>query len=97
MRDLFYSENGKLAFWVSGYDSTYGNCIEVMKYFDTYTKKAAEALNTPIENIRTDVIRESRRYKGMRFFYADRETAPENAFFINSNDNYWNMMKWLTD
>ena len=70
--------------------------LDIIQYFDIYTKKAASILNVPIEKIRTDVVKDSRRYKGMRFFYAHCETAPENAFIISGN-GYWTMMKWLND
>lgn len=99
MENLFYSENEKLAFWVSGYDISSYNCSEIIKYLQSTTLEAVNILDIPTKNVKgisTYVIRESRRYKHMRVFYVTTEVCPKDAFVITNGDD-WTMHKWLTD
>ena len=95
MENLFYSENEKLAFWVSGYDISSNNVQEIMQHFITKSAKACDLLNVSAFKLETIVISESRRYKYMRVFYAKVNKKPDNAFNITLR-NEWTMDKWLT-
>jgi hypothetical protein len=96
MQNLFYSENEKLAFWVSGYDISSNNVQEIMQYLIKTSAKACDLLNISVFKLETIIVSESRRYKYMRVFYAKVNKMPDNAFII-SDENGWTMHKWLSD
>lgn len=94
MKNLFYSEKQKLAFWVSGYDISTNRSCEIIDYLKRHTLKASKIFNCEFEDVETYVINESRRYKYMRVFFATMDKCPENAFDIGENRI---MVKWLND
>ena len=94
--DLFYSESEKKLFWIAGYtDNTCG----VDAHINMLTAKRDMFLDMcglPKDTkIFSDYITKSRRYKSMRYFWAnDVSEAPEEAFKLGSD---WTMYKWIED
>ena len=91
MKDLFYSPEEKIAFWVCGYaDSTI--VPELIKILSENSKKFMEAVGeSELKNIRSYMIEESLCYKSMRVFYCSMDVQPKSAFVINN----WTMEEWL--
>jgi len=105
MKDLFYSENEKILFWVAGY-TPMDNTQKIDEIIDSLRKKWNEFVfdvaclpATRTADVKTDLINKSRRYKHMRVFWCENvepEDVPENAFSI-TGENGWTMWKWLND
>ncbi|RYC70714.1 hypothetical protein [Spirosoma sordidisoli] len=96
MENTYYSPAEKTLFWVAGYTGDL-NTIQVseqVKYLVTHGTTFAEYANVDMGEVRTDVVRVSRRYKNMRVFWTVTETPPADAFEITNN---WTMWNWLTD
>ncbi len=95
MKDLFFSESEKIAFWVAGYTDTSFFVENIIKMLTEQTKIFSEKIGVEAETVKTDFITSSRSYKSMRVFYAENiSTKPEGAFVISSK-NGWTMQTWL--
>ena len=103
MKDLFYSGDEKILFWVAGY--TYAdNTQDVNDMILSLQEKSIEFITETGQAgknrvVKTDYITKSRRYKYMRYFFCEgieKEDVPENAFHI-TGENGWTMRKWLND
>ena len=105
MKDLYYSQNEKILFWVAGY-SQIDITLKVNDIIDSYKESVSKFLSLfPVEmrpvsadlNVKTAYIENGLRYKKMRVFYLENITpsqVPEEAFEI-TNKNDWTMWKWL--
>jgi predicted nucleotidyltransferase component of viral defense system len=100
-KDIFYSPNEKIVFYVAGYtDNSYkvDECIKVLKEGQLFLEKLISKFQSiDTREVKSAYITKSRRYKSMRVFWIEGvNQAPRGAFVINSDGgDYWNMWKWL--
>lgn len=99
MKDLFYFPQESLLCWVAGYTRD-GNASKVFEMIADLKENAetfAKAAKIKFEDVRTEYIYQSRRYKNMRIFYAkiESENVPKEAYSVGNSD--WTMGKWLAD
>lgn len=95
MNDLFYSEKEKICFWIAGYTDNSCNVSEFIKMLEDNRLIFARAIGKErLDNISTDYIWESIRYKYMRYFYCRMDKCPDGAFVI-TEANGWTMDKWI--
>lgn len=106
MKDLFYSQDEKIVFWVAGYcrDLNTDSIVEKVKDLQEMGQKLADVLGVKLDKIRTYEVHKSRRYLNMRVFYANEisQNIPENAFKIggirdDGSVSDWTMSKWVHD
>lgn len=69
--------------------------MEKMQYMRNKVKNFARTAIVSESKVKTDYIAYSRRYKGMRVYWAESEIIPKEAFVIGKKGNYWDMQKWL--
>jgi hypothetical protein len=93
MKDLFFSEVEKTAFWIAGYtNDDQGNVNEIIKSLKGGAKTFAEWVGCEIYDVSTFVNNKPPRYQYMRVYYAKTELPPEGAFIL---DDKWTMLKWI--
>lgn len=93
VRDLFYSKDEKILFWVIGYCGSSSKVKDTIKEYKKDYKRFKKLGGG--NDVKTIEVLTSRRYKHMRVFYCEGiENPPRNAFEI-SNNNDWTMWKWL--
>ncbi len=99
VKDLFYSPNEQLLFWVAGYtaDGNTDNVLQIIQSLKENAELFAQTACVNIEQVNTYYITTSRRYKYMRVFYAkvEPEKISAKAFCFSNSD--WTMAKWLHD
>lgn len=96
MKNLFYFETENLLCWVAGYTAD-GNSALVSKIAGSLIadgNKFADISGVSINEVCTEFITKSRRYKNMRVFYARVGQPPSGATKISSP---WTMSRWLYD
>lgn len=97
MKNLFYSHDEKILFFIGGY---HYNCTDLNDLLQNL-KKGKEIISQFLpkyhaETIYTDVINESRRYKYMRVFWTTIKDAPSpRVFTIGAGEHKWTMNQWL--
>jgi len=96
MKNLFYSEGEKLAFWVSGIDVQTSSVEGILEYLIKHKKEASKILGAEYSELKTIVINESQQYSGMRVFFAKVEVAPKGSFAFGKEYD-WTMMRVLKE
>lgn len=105
MKDLYYSEDEKILFWVTGYNMADNSrkvdeIIESLrKLWNEFIFDVAKLPPAKTADVKTAYITESRRYKFMRVLWCEDvepNDVPEDAFHI-TGENGWTMWKWLND
>ena len=103
--NLFYSEEENILFWVAGYTAADNTqhvdeiITSLRKRWNEFVFDVAKLPPSRTQEVKTDYITESRRYKYMRVFWCgdvEPEDVPEDAFHI-TGANGWTMWKWLRD
>jgi hypothetical protein len=99
VKDLFYSPNEQLLFWVAGYtaDGSTDNVLQMIKSLKKYAGLFAKEIGVKIDQVETYYVLKSRRYKYMRIFYAKVEPEKVGADVFTFLNSDWTMLKWLTD
>jgi type II secretory pathway component GspD/PulD (secretin) len=98
--NLFYAISDKRLFWIAGYTDNTTRIAEHVEMLQNKTKQFSELINIDkmkshdTENIMSDFITKSRRYKQMRYFWLNdvkQSDCPKNAYVL---DNDWTMVQW---
>jgi hypothetical protein len=94
MRDLFYSSDEGILFWVAGYtkDGNTNSVVEIVESLNENATNFAEIANIPINSVFTLFNTKPPRYQYMRIFYAWCPPV-EDAFVLSEG---WTMSKWIT-
>ena len=101
MRDVFYSADENILFYIAGYDrANGGNVQEAIKYLSENVKKLADKYKIDETQVNSFEITQSMRYKYMRVFWVKTElneniTDKNGVFFIGTNEHKWTMMEWI--
>lgn len=93
MENLFYDKKNQIAFWIEGYSDTteINNLIDLLK---EGRRLFAKSLNTlRVDNIHTDIIKQSSRYKYMRYYWKNNISECPGGFFELGDD--WTMNEWI--
>ena len=103
-RDIFYSKQEGILFWVIGYTDNSTHVNQIIKMLETNRNTFLEFAKCKPDDVRTEMIDESRRYKHMRVMWCYTKDIPKEAFVIGDeakNDRGpeydWTMWKWLRD
>ena len=94
MKDLFYSPDEGILFWVAGHTKD-GNTNSVVEMVESLKENAtffAETANVPIKSVFTLYNTRPPRYQNMRIFYAWCSPV-KDAFVLSSG---WTMDRWIT-
>lgn len=98
MKDLFYSWDEKILFWVAGYtaDLNTDNVIEKNRDLLENALEFAGKAQCDVSSVKTFEILKSSRYKYMRVFYVNSDFCPSDAFVIGKGEHKWTMSEWLS-
>lgn len=95
--DLYYSPTENIIFGIAGYTDNSSNVQEIIKMLEENRLEFCQKAGIiRMDDVRTDFINKSSRYKNMRVFYLVDFTnsIPENCFSIGEDWTIWN---WLTN
>lgn len=111
--NLYYSPSEEIAFYIPNHYPDRLNVWEQIKMLEREAMNFARLLggNLRLDDMQSDEIRESRRYKGMRVWWIKFNKVPEGAFVIGSEETtleimkrgytreqaQWTMHKWIKD
>lgn len=100
IENLFYTPNDGFLFWVTGYTSN--DLKSIIEKGNEFQKLS----NRNLDDIYTEMISKSSRYKNMMVFWTKTSVVPKEAYVIkidketcdrhNLKDD-WTMWKWLTN
>ena len=87
MKNLFHSQSDHILFYIPGYyiDS-------IIKALNKEAAVFAKIAGCKVEDVNTQRITHSRRYKNMQVFYITAFEPVSNAFIL---DGDWSMWKWI--
>lgn len=94
MKDLFYSNEEKILFYIAGYtqDHHLSNVVEMTTDLMNNAIKFANEVGCDLSQVKTTFIEKSSRYKYMRVFYINSDEPKLDAFELGGD---WTMWKWL--
>lgn len=95
MRNLFYFSPEKCLCWVAGY-SAQDHSANVSEMTESIRKNAEEfagVAGVALEEVKSEYVTHSSRYKGMRIFYAVVDEPPASAFVVDT----MTMRKYICD
>lgn len=94
MKDLFYSLDEGILFWIAGYtkDGNTNSVVEMVESLEENATKFAKVANIPIEKVFTLYNTKPPHYQNMRIFYALCPLV-EDAFVLSTG---WTMNNWIT-
>lgn len=97
MKDLFYSKQENILFWVAGYtrDGNTDNVLEIIQDLIKNAETFSKIADCQLSEVKTFYNNQPPRYQYMRIFYAKTEHVPEEAFVIGTTTD-WTMRKWIT-
>lgn len=85
----YYDSTQKRNIWVLGYFG--GGSVNITEAY-LFAKEYAKATNVPIETVKIDEVLHSRRHKGFKFLYSQKEQTREIGAAEMEN-----VYSWLTD
>ncbi|PRY33877.1 hypothetical protein CLV58_11926 [Spirosoma oryzae] len=94
MDNLFYVPAERILFWITGYTAfnNTSNLADKVRSLLSVGEKFSRGVGGDLEQVKTDLITKSSRYKHMQVFWLEGAENHPDAFELNG---HWTMWEWI--